>query len=126
MRYAVIGSRTFADYGLLSSVLNKHFISQIVSGGARGADSLAARYALEKNILLLEFIPNYPKYGKSAPFVRNKQIVQSADITVAFWDMKSNGTRHALEYSTKLNKKTIIVSFDSEIHIDKEFNLWQI
>ena len=58
MRYSVIGSREFEDYDLLEKTLDKHFIYQIVSGGAKGADTLAARYANENNIPLIEFIPN--------------------------------------------------------------------
>lgn len=112
MRYAVIGSRTFFGYKLLKNVLDKHFISQIVSGGAKGADSLAARYANEHNIPLLEFLPDYHKYGKKAPFVRNKQIVQSSDIIVAFWDGHSAGTKHSIEHGKKLNKKIIIIPFE--------------
>lgn len=111
MIYGVIGSRTFFDYDLVKNVLDKHIISKIVSGGAEGADSLASRYALENGIQLLEHIPFYNKYGRSAPFVRNKLIVQDSEIIIAFWDMKSNGTKHSLEYAKKLNKKSIIIPF---------------
>ena len=107
----MIGSRSFNDYALMSQTLNKHFIYQIVSGGARGADSLGADYANEKNIPLLEFIPDFDKYGKKAPMIRNKDIIRASDIVVAFWDNISPGTRHALEFAKTLGKKTIIISF---------------
>lgn len=111
MRYAIIGSRTFCDYEKLKEVLDKHYISQIVSGGAKGADTLGARYANEKNIPLIEFIPNWNKYGKRAGMMRNKDIINTSDVVIAFWDNISPGTKNSIEYAKKLGKKTIIVSF---------------
>lgn len=111
MNYGIIGSRTFSDYKLLSDVLDKHYITRIISGGARGADSLAARYAKEHSIQLTEYLPDYNKYGKKAPFVRNKLIVRDSEIIIAFWDLKSNGTKHSLDYAKTLNIKTITIQF---------------
>ena len=111
MRYAVIGSRTFDNYSILFDVLEKHYISQIVSGGAKGADSLAARYANEKGIPLVVFLPDWDKYDKKAGFVRNKEIVKASDILLAFWNGQSRGTKHSIDYAKKLNIKTIIVTF---------------
>lgn len=101
----------------MKKVLDKHYISQIVSGGAIGADTLAARYAQENSLPLVEFFPCYTKYGKKAPFVRNKQIVQSSDIIIAFWDMKSTGTAHSLNYAKQLKKKSIVVDYVGNITI---------
>jgi predicted Rossmann fold nucleotide-binding protein DprA/Smf involved in DNA uptake len=47
-RVGVVGSRDFNDYPLMRSTLNTMKISHIVSGGSRGADSLAEQYANEK------------------------------------------------------------------------------
>ena len=93
------------------NVLEKHYISQIVSGGAKGADSLAARYANEKGIPLVVFLPVWDKYGKRAGFVRNKEIVKASDIVICFWDGQSRGTKHSIDYAEKLNIKTIIITF---------------
>lgn len=111
MIYGIVGSRTFFDYFTLENVLDKHIISKIVSGGSKGADSLASRYALERGIQLLEYLPNYNKYGVKAPFIRNKLIVRDAEIIIAFWDLKSGGTKHSLDYAKKLKKKCIIIPF---------------
>jgi hypothetical protein len=50
MKLAVIGSRGFINMDLLSITLMKYYpdITQIISGGARGADKLAKHYAREK------------------------------------------------------------------------------
>ena len=55
MKLAVIGSRDFDDYEFLKKILVYHPCTQIISGGARGADSLAKKYAKEFNIPIKEF-----------------------------------------------------------------------
>jgi len=117
MRYGVIGSRSFLDFNLLKTVLDKHFISQIISGGARGADSLAARYAKDNNISLIEYLPDYTKYKKKAPFIRNKLIVSNSDVMIAFWDGISTGTKHSLDYAKSKKIKSIIINFSGIISI---------
>ena len=113
MRYGVIGSRTFLDYAGLCGVLDpqKKYITQIISGGAKGADFLGARWAKENNKTLVEFLPNYALYGKKAPFIRNKLIVDSSDIIIAFWNGQSRGTAHALNYAKAQGIKSIVYSF---------------
>ena len=55
----VAGGREFSDYQLLSSTLDRLLSRksdvEIVSGAARGADSLAIRYAGERLIPLRKF-----------------------------------------------------------------------
>lgn len=113
MRYGIVGSRTFQDYDFLCSVLDPQriFISSIVSGGARGADSLGERWANENDKIITVFRPDYERYGKKAPFVRNKLIVNSSDIIIAFWDGKSTGTKHSLEYAESKGIKSVVYTF---------------
>jgi hypothetical protein len=116
MHLAVIGSRHFADYALLEATLDGLLladllpaISTIVSGGAQGADSLAARYARERGLHLLEFIPDYATYGRRAPLVRNQRIVEAAEALVAFHDGQSRGTLHALRQAQRRGLEPIII-----------------
>ena len=99
------------DYDLVCETLSKHYITKIVSGGARGADTLGIHYAIDNNIIYEEFLPNYSKYGKKAPFVRNKLIVNNSEIIVAFWDGNSRGTRHSLDYAINRGIKSIIINY---------------
>jgi len=101
MKLAVIGSRGFEDYSLLSQKLDEINPSEIISGGAKGADTLADRYANEHDIKLTEFKPDYKKYGRGAPHVRNRQIVDASEKVLAFWDGKSRGTLSTLKYAEK-------------------------
>ena len=101
-RIAVIGSRDFDDYSRLVAVLEPHLPAVLVSGGAKGADALAERLARERG-LTIDVIPaDWQRYGRGAGPVRNRQIVESADLVVAFWDGKSRGTRSALIHADKV------------------------
>lgn len=113
MRLAVVGSRGFQDYDRLCQGIAKlgESVERIVSGGARGADSLAARFARENNIELVEFLPEYDKYGRSAPIIRNKLIVDNADCVIAFWDSESRGTKNSIDYARRQGKKVVVELF---------------
>lgn len=101
-RIAVVGSRGFDDYARLVSVLQPHLPAVLVSGGAQGADALAERLARERG-LTIDVIPaDWQRYGRGAGPIRNKQIVESADLVIAFWDGKSRGTRSALSHADKM------------------------
>lgn len=79
-------------------------VTEIVSGGARGIDSYAENYAEEFNIPIKVFKPEYPKYGRSAPLVRNKQIVDYSDKVLCFPSESSIGTIHTINYAKSKNK----------------------
>ena len=110
MKLAVIGSKEFSDYEKLKSTLDKiNNISQIISGGAPGTDTLAKKYAQENNIAFLEFPPDFSKYKKDAKHVRDKLIVENCDNIIAFYDGKCEGTKYTLDYGRKLRKPIIII-----------------
>lgn len=113
MRAAIIGSRSFNDYNLVLETLLEYenVITTIVSGGAKGADTLGERWAKEKNKEILIFYPDWSKYGRSAGFIRNKDIIENSDIVFAFWDGTSKGTKNSIELSIKLNKELKIIKW---------------
>ncbi len=98
-RLAIIGSRNCPPIDIES---NLPFVPDIiVSGGARGADTLAKEYAMKNNIPLVEYMPEYSKYGRKAPLLRNLQIVDNCDFLLAFWDGSSRGTKFTIDYAVK-------------------------
>lgn len=112
MKFGIIGSRSFNDYDLLSNTLKQYHnsIECIVSGGAVGADTLAEKYANEHNIPTLIFKPQYSIFGKIAPLLRNKTIVEKSDVIIAFWDGKSTGTLNSINHCKKMRKKLILIN----------------
>ena len=67
MKLGVVGSRSFKDYKILVEILgrinDKFSISEIISGGAKGADLLGKRYAEESEIVYTALLPEWDKYG---------------------------------------------------------------
>lgn len=116
MKLAVVGSRGFNDYELLKNKLdkihNRKPITVIVSGGARGADSMGERWAKENDIETIIFYPNWDKYGKKAGFIRNEDIIKNSDVVVACWNKISKGTEHSIKLAKKYNKPCLIIYFE--------------
>lgn len=111
-KIAVIGSRGFNNYELLRELLDLLNISEVISGGAVGADKLAERYANNRGIPTKIFYPNYEAYGKGAPLVRNKQIVDNCELVVSFWDGQSRGTKHTMDYATSVGKGVLKYTYN--------------
>jgi len=116
MKLAIIGSRTFNNYGLLSEIIGLHFANKlgelvIISGGAKGADKLAKDFAQAYDIKYEEFPADWNGYGKQAGFIRNQQIVDACDIVLAFWDGKSRGTKDTIDKARRAKKPTFIIYF---------------
>ena len=107
MTIAIVGSRglTVPDF---TPYLPEGEIEKIVSGGAKGIDSDAAAFARKKGIALEEIKPNYDRYGRAAPILRNKDIVQRADLTLIFWDGSSKGTKSVIDLCRKKGRSYLL------------------
>lgn len=107
-KVAIIGSRTFKNYEYMKESLMAFSIGEIISGGARGADSLARRFAKENSIAITEILPRWDIHGKSAGFIRNGFIIEASDVVIAFWDGKSRGTAHSIGLAREAGKDVYI------------------
>ncbi len=100
----IAGSRNFRNYKLLKTKLDKlladvrptHRIL-ILSGTARGADTLGEKYALQNDLTIQKFPAKWDEHGKKAGYLRNLQMAEDADALVAFWNGKSPGTKHMID-----------------------------
>lgn len=105
MKVAVVGSR---DTGGLTveAVLAQipPETTELVSGGASGVDTLAEEAARRLGLPIRVFRPDYKYGGRLAPLARNRQIVEYADLVLAFWDHRSRGTAHTLNYCVETGK----------------------
>ena len=102
MKVAIIGSRNIAYISLDDYVPAN--TTEIISGGAVGVDSCAAKYAKQMGIKLVEFLPEYKRYGRAAPILRNQEIVNYADKILVFWNGSSKGTLSVIQYAKKIGK----------------------
>lgn len=114
MKVAIVGSREFADMPLIRRSIDRLLAVhgtdlEIVSGGARGADSIAESICRGADVPFKQFPADWDKFGKSAGFRRNEQIVAYSDMVLAFMAPGreyTRGTRHTVELAVKAGKET--------------------
>jgi predicted Rossmann fold nucleotide-binding protein DprA/Smf involved in DNA uptake len=114
MKVAIVGSRTLSPSDELIARHLPAGTTTIVSGGAKGVDEAAARYAESHGLALIECLPNYDRHGGRAPLVRNQIIVDTAAHIIAFWDGKSTGTMHTVGLAKKAGKPVVVVRCQPE------------
>ena len=113
MKIAIVGSREPGNINFakeLEKRINIQSCDTIISGGAKGIDSLAAEYATANGLALVEIRPNYAKNGRGATYFRNREIVDNADMVVAFWNGTSKGTKYTIDYANKKGDTTLIIT----------------
>lgn len=118
VKLIIAGSRDFNDYKLLCDSVEKiiqkdypnHKLS-IVSGMAKGADSLGYLYAESKGLNIHKFPADWNKHGMAAGPIRNKEMGDFADALLAFWDGQSKGTKHMINYINSLGKPGYVVFY---------------
>lgn len=102
----IAGGRDFEDYEYMCEKLNDLFYNstyfkmgdvKIISGMAKGADTLAIRYADEHKLTKILFPANWKLYPRAAGFLRNEDMLSIATHLIAFWDGKSSGTKHMID-----------------------------
>lgn len=105
----IAGGRDFNNYQKLkdfcSKILKDKTDIEIVSGKAKGADSLGEKFAKKNNYPIAEFPADWNKFGKKAGFIRNKDMAEYADALIAFWNKESSGTKHIINIAKQNNLK---------------------
>lgn len=109
MKLLIAGSRQINNFDFSKYISDD--VDTILSGGAKGIDSLAELFADKHRLSKIILRPRYDLYGKSAPLKRNEELVQMADKILIIWDGSSRGTNYTINYAKKLNKdlKVIII-----------------
>ena len=117
MKTIIAGSRGFTNYQLLIETMRAldWEVSEIVSGGARGADTLGEKYASTHGIPLRVFPAAWETWGRSAGYVRNQQMadyVGSGGALVLFWDGMSRGSMHMMNIANEKKLRIKMVKYD--------------
>ena len=110
MKLLIAGSRSIADFDLTEYI--PEGIELIISGGAKGVDTIAEKYADKHKISKLILHPNYSLYGRAAPIKRNEIMVDLADNVLVIWDGKSKGAMYTADYAKKKGKDVIVVTVE--------------
>ncbi len=107
MKLLICGSRSITDFDLSPYIPQD--CELIITGGAKGIDTLAEEYADAHGIPKTVIRPDYSKYGKAAPVKRNETMVNMADAVLAVWDGLSPGTKYTVEYASSKNKPITVI-----------------
>ncbi len=126
MRLGIVGSRSITSEivkEVISKFLDENGIRMenltVLSGGAKGVDTIAREFCKELKIDYVLFKPyhlldNQAAYIPRYYFIRNKQIADNSDAVLIIWDGISHGTGHMINYCTKKGKKHIVIKYNKE------------
>lgn len=89
MKVIIFGGRDFNDYDYLKKSMDELCehglrVDTVISGKARGADTLGERWARENNIPIISKAADWDTFGKRAGWIRNNEMADIADAGVGF------------------------------------------
>lgn len=116
----VAGGRDFDDYDLMRDTLDELFwdsdafegkVIKIVSGMARGADTLAIDYADENGLTKILFPVNWKFHKNLAGLFRNEDMLSVGTHLVAFWDGDSHGTKKMIDLAREKGIPVWVINY---------------
>lgn len=116
----IAGSRKFSDYGKLKDNCNRILGGRledgeckvvIVSGHAKGADSLGEQYARERGLDTDVHPADWKRYGRAAGMIRNREMAEVADALIAFPQEgeENRGTRNMIKLAEKKQLEVYVI-----------------
>ena len=110
MKLAIVGSRDYKHEGRIRLfVRNLPADTHIITGGARGVDTIAEEEARYMGMAVTVHMPDWANFEKQAGPIRNAKIIEECDQLVAFWDGKSRGTMNSIGLCKRAGKKFSII-----------------
>lgn len=114
-RIIIAGSRSINDQKLIYRYIN-HLLKnikdceiEIVTGLAKGVDTIGLNYGIENNYKTIGFPANWDKYKRRAGYIRNVLMSWYGTHLIAFWDGVSNGTKHMVDISVHNQLKVEVI-----------------
>lgn len=118
MQMLICGSRGITDVERVRRAMNEAWndmgrpeITRVISGGARGVDSIGAMLARQGGVGVVTVYPDWDQFGRRAGFIRNTRMLEmlsQGDVVVAVWDGKSRGTKHTIDLGTQKGLKVFV------------------
>ena len=123
MNVIIAGGRDFTNYALVEEAIKRSAfeITQVVSGNAKGVDTLGEVWALAHNVPVEAFPADWSQHGRAAGPIRNRQMAEYADALIAIWDGKSKGTANMIQQAR--NKKlNVFIYLVKDANVGKSTN----
>jgi len=108
MKLLIAGSRSIINFDLSPYVPLE--TDTIISGGACGIDALAEQYADVHGLKKIVVRPQYDRYRRAAPLMRNEQMVDMADEVLVIWDGISKGSIYTIQYAERVGKPIRVIT----------------
>lgn len=89
-------------------------ITEVISGTAIGMDQAGERWALENEVKIKRFKPNWTKDGKKAGFLRNVEMCDECDSGIAVIVNGSKGSSHTVREMNKRKKPLIVKEIEND------------
>lgn len=118
MKTIIAGSRSCLDYSVVKKAVRLsiesgfQFPTCIVSGGAKGVDTLGEKFADEFGISKEIYLAEWDKYGRRAGYIRNEEMAKVSDSLIAIWDGCSRGTKHMIDLAKKYNLRVYVYKIE--------------
>lgn len=133
LRIIIAGGRDFSDFDMLQKEINRIIkmivgtkipkeLVTIISGCARGADTLGEKYAETYGLKLHRIPADWERHGNMAGYIRNREMAKFAasvdeegekprSVLIAFWDGQSRGTKHMIETAKNFKLDVYVVGY---------------
>ncbi|KKN72637.1 hypothetical protein LCGC14_0408790 [marine sediment metagenome] len=117
MKALICGDRNWTDKETIRQYLSElkaAGYTEIIEGGARGADTIAKEEALKLHLSTNHFPAQWDKYGRSAGYIRNRVMLdQKPDIVVGFHKdiANSKGTADCLKEAKRRGIITVLIEY---------------
>lgn len=119
MKVIIAGSRECEDFVQVMEAVKASgwapHIKEVVSGGARGVDTIGVKIAARAD-WDIKLFPYLKQYGKVGGPIRNKQMAIYADALIAVWDGASPGTANMVHEMKKLSKPVHVHYLKKELY----------
>jgi hypothetical protein len=102
MRVIIAGSRDVSDPAIVDHVIRESGlpITEVVSGGCRGVDTLGERWAMTHSLPVARFPANWHRFGRMAGPLRNSEMIAYAEAAIVVRYLDSKGSAD-LEYKAR-------------------------
>lgn len=110
MKVIVAGSRNITAFSTVQAAIEASCfeITEVVSGAAKGVDTLGEQWARENGVQIKRFPADWTKNGRAAGPIRNRQMAEYAEALIAIWDGVSRGTENMIEEARKRNLQVFV------------------
>ena len=112
MKWLVVGSRSITHFDLSPYIPLD--VDVLITGGAKGVDTLAEAYADMHKLSKIVLRPQYHRYGRGAPIQRNKAMVDLADCILVIWDGNSKGSQTVVDYAHRTQKEVTVICVSAD------------